>query len=754
MKFSRLLVHLIALTCIAGAPETIHAQQPTTQGEDVARVNTELVQTDVMVFSKDGSFIDGLKREQFQLLVDGKPHDISFFERIAAGSRNEEAQLAAARGAPTSRALTGPANGLSSGPVPLDRGRTVFFYLDDLHLSASSMYQARALLTRFIDHEMGQNDLAAITSATGQVGFLQQLTNDKVVLRAAVERLRPRLATVHDAEWPPMSEYQAVLVEQNNADVIGFFIDQLLKDNPGLPRQIAGDMVRTRASQALQQTASFTTASLSSLDGIVRSALPLPGRKILFLVSDGFYIDSNNSDARDRIRQITLAAARSGVMIYSVDARGLVVSPGDGEGLGRAAVDTTGRLQRASAGELSASQDGLNALAHDTGGRTVFNTNALSSAVTSALKETSVYYLVAWRPDNEEQRNERFKRVEVKIIDRPGLVVRLRHNMSNLAAIDSAVAAKSKAPKTIDDELREALRGLYPKAELPTSLALHFVNLPNIGTVLGASLHIKAGADAFTAVNGIQSAVIDIAGVVYDDQGRRSSSFRDQLNISATTPDVQVTPSDRFIYNYRASLKPGLYQVRVAARDQKTRRVGSAVEWIEMPDLATHQLALSSIIAGERVVSSKTQQTSAQVDDSLENETDPFGHVLLNVERRYSRTSRLRFLVFTYNGTNQDEPTATPPSLPSPPATTPAPETAKPSPDLAVQVQVLRDNEPVITTTLHKIQTAGIADMARVPYAADILLNNLPSGHYLLKVTVIDRIAKKSATQQLDFQVE
>src|SRR5258706_5744182 len=179
---------LFSAACWAcSAPGFAQEPPPSRQGPDVIRVNTALVQTDVMVFDKQGSFVDGLKRDQFVLKIDGKPRDISFFERIVAGSRNEEAQIAVARG--TSSAGVRPGD---RGPLPLDRGRTVFFFIDDLHLSPGSNKQTRTMLQRFVDREMGQNDEAAIASASGQIGFLQQLTNDKRVLKAATGRLSPR----------------------------------------------------------------------------------------------------------------------------------------------------------------------------------------------------------------------------------------------------------------------------------------------------------------------------------------------------------------------------------------------------------------------------------------------------------------------------------------------------------------------------------------------------------------------------------
>ena len=132
---------------------------------DVLRVYTELVQTDVMVFDKQGRFVDGLKKEDFELRIDGQPKPIDFFERITAGSANEESQLAAARGA-----ANRSADANTAAPVPLDRGRPIFFYLDDLHLDLASLKAGKKLISDFIDKQMGQNDEVAITSASGQIG--------------------------------------------------------------------------------------------------------------------------------------------------------------------------------------------------------------------------------------------------------------------------------------------------------------------------------------------------------------------------------------------------------------------------------------------------------------------------------------------------------------------------------------------------------------------------------------------------------
>ena len=63
-------------TCLVSFRAQAQNQKPSPSpppAEDVLRINTELVQTEVMVFDKGGKFVNGLSREQFELIVDGQP---------------------------------------------------------------------------------------------------------------------------------------------------------------------------------------------------------------------------------------------------------------------------------------------------------------------------------------------------------------------------------------------------------------------------------------------------------------------------------------------------------------------------------------------------------------------------------------------------------------------------------------------------------------------------------------------------------
>lgn len=713
----------IIVTAILSTPAALAQQpQPSERQDqpDVLRVTTELIQTDVMVFDRQGRFVDDLTREQFELRINGKLKTVEFFERITAGSLNEERQLAAARGAANGSSGAGP-----SGAAPLDRGRPVFFYVDDLHLDPSSINRTRKLITKFVDQEMGQNDETAIASTSGQIGFLQQLTDNKTVLRAAVARLNYRNRSVRDIERPTMSEYQALKVDNFDRNVTDYFVDETMKNNPGITRDSATMMVQSRARNLLMQAGRITTDSLVGLEGLVKSAKSIPGRKLIFFISDGFLLDSRNSDSMSRLQRITSLAAKSGVVIYSIDARGLVVSLDDPSS--PAPIDPTGRLQSSSMGELSATQDPLNALAHDTGGKAFFNSNALEPAVKRAMKETSTYYLLAWKPDAETRESKKFNRIEVKLIDRPGLTLQVRRGYFNTEPEPVAKTAKrnekesSPAANAPQQELVKVMSKTFPERQIPIALSLNYLNIADKGSMLSATMQVPREFFSFEPVNGKPTAVVDIAGTFFNAQGRPGASFGSRITV---TPPPDGRKEQDIAYGHPVFLTPGLYHVRVAARDEKSGRAGSAHGWIEIPDLSKGQLTLSSVLVGRRPASEPI--TTANGQELQES-------VGMSVNHRFSSGDFLRFLIFAYN-------------------TARAPIDAKP--DVAIQLQILRDEQPVVTTPLKRIAVDPSTDLARVPYAAEISLAGLPAGRYLLRVTAVDRLSKTTASQQARFEIE
>jgi VWFA-related protein len=569
---------------------TISAQtipQKPGQQDDVVRVNTELVQTDVMVFDKKGQFVDGLKAEQFALKIDNKPQPISFFERVASGSLREEKKAPANTGA----ALANP-----SAPA---RGRILIFYIDDLHLAPDSLARTHKALLEFINHGMAENDQVAITSSSGQIGFLQQFTDDKVALRSAVARLSYRTTANLAMDNPPMPEYIALKIREGDEQALTYYVLELQKQycyKAGgsvictMSPQAMRIMVRERAQEMVTMAAPDTDNTLILLEGLMRTAGQLPGRKLAFMISDGFYLNDRKTGARDRIKKITDAAGRAGVVIYTLDARGIISEsldvtnprPIDGEGL----------TVSSGIGEITASQDGLNALALDTGGRAFRNTNApMSQWVEKVLDETANYYLLAWRPDSEEQKRGKFNHLEVSIVGRPDLTVRLRGAYFKTAPLP-ILTMKNKPDKdptkAREDDMRLVIDAPVSQRQIPTNLELRLAQVPGVGTRVTATLQISREALTFDLNDGTRAADLDVGGIFYNDKGKPLTSFVGRLRILPIPENLSQSERSRAIYDFHAWLPAGLYQVRLGVRDLKSGKIGSAMQWITIPNLSGH----------------------------------------------------------------------------------------------------------------------------------------------------------------------
>ncbi|MFN2517067.1 MAG: VWA domain-containing protein [Pyrinomonadaceae bacterium] len=696
--------------------ETLQTKEP----DDVLRINTNLMQVQAVILDKQGRFVDNLKPDQFEVTVGGKPVAVSFLELVNAGSPNEEAQLATARGTPlpSGKNRRGRAEG---------RGRTIFFFVDDLHLTPESLVRTRQTLLRSIEDEVKPGDQVALVSPSGQIGFLQQLTDNKAVLRAALTRLRVArsVAVRDDSEQALMSPYQAQAIERNNPDMLAYFIAELRKRfRESLSAEAAEMMVRGRARRIAQQANAVTTNTLSTLSNLVRSAAPLPGRKLVFFLSDGFRID-DSPDELNWLRLITDGAARSNVVIYTVHTRGLtsglvdVTTPQD--------FDRTNRLT-SPIGELHATQEPLHTLAADTGGRALMNTNAFGEAIDKVLQETSRYYLLAWQMGQIEQRDAKYQRINIALRDRPDLKV-LTHGGFFAAPPQPSSGKRPGTEKEAaeavptDAGLLSALNSRYPIKSLPTSVSAGYMDSPQGDIVLISTMELDAEAlDLGTDGEG-RNAEVDIMGVVFDDRGKIVSNFKELLTVPPPAVTRKTERRQRLGYNHQCRLAPGLYLVKVASQERRSGRKGNAAQWVEIPDLRQGQFALGSLFIEEQLAGDPTVVSSGMSSPA---------QALPVAGGRLAQTSTLRLRTIIYNAQGN----------------------ASAPPDVVVQVQFLRDNRPVLSTPLGKVGVEGVEDLKRVPYGASVPLKTFPAGQYTLHVLAIDRVAKASSSQQITFVVE
>jgi VWFA-related protein len=567
-KMLPMLTGLLALSLSTFAQNSRPAK-PSPTPDEVIRVETNLAQTDVIVVDKKGQVVSGLKPSEFELRVDEKIQPIISFDEVISGTSIEE------KGVDTTRALNATAKASAAENAEQRRRPFIFFFVDDVHLSGDGFTRARSLLLDFLNNQMKPNDRVAIVSTSGQIGFLQQLTDNKSVLREAIARLAPR----YDPEAMPathviISEADANMVA-NHSDrgLFGYLVAATMREYQMSNPLNAIMMVKNRVNQINQQGKIAEYLTLIALENLIRSTAPLPGRKVVFFVSDGFVVDLKRSNGASIIQRVAERSAAVGAVVYALDTRANVfgaaadVSRNDYPDF---STSTTWR----SLVENKAPQEPLETLADQTGGRAYLNSNALADGVSDALAENASYYLLGWRPDGKQQAGR--SNIEVRVIGRRDLKVRTRRRYFDLSH-SPLTSAQTSATSSPENELKFALGSLYPRRDVATEVAA-VVTSARDGAALEVSMRIDGSMLAFESADGKQPAIVDVLGAAIDDRGV-CSTFKQRLDVPR-----DVAARDRFVQWKRVlPLPPGLYQVRVAVRDRKSGRVGSAMTWIEIP---------------------------------------------------------------------------------------------------------------------------------------------------------------------------
>lgn len=125
--------------------QPIAAQSQKKQAEETLRIRTELVQIDVAVKDQKGALVRDLKREDFEVLEDGKPQQVTQF---AIGSANLPTPYL------NSRRAGEPSPVATQAPAKLaPQGRYIVLAVDDFHLVAEDLFAVKHSLSQFIEND-------------------------------------------------------------------------------------------------------------------------------------------------------------------------------------------------------------------------------------------------------------------------------------------------------------------------------------------------------------------------------------------------------------------------------------------------------------------------------------------------------------------------------------------------------------------------------------------------------------------------
>jgi VWFA-related protein len=656
----------------------------------VIRVTVNLVQVDATVTDSKGVHVAELKPEDFEILEDGKPQKITHFSYVP-GAAGGASAVPASKPAPFHSlppAISSPAPALR----PEEVHRTIVLMADDLALTPEDIPRVRKAMRSFIDRHMQTTDLAAVMNTSGGMGAMQQLTNDKRQLYAAIDRIHYIPARSGQTWYVPVTQPTA---------------DHLLEQE------------RDRRLGAIRSPV-LSVGTLNALAFAIHGLWEMPGRKAIAFFSDGI------SQSPGGIVQL---ANRASVAIYTLDARGLVSFDATALDAGPAA----GGIKMAHAREAPyrASQTSLDQLARGTGGLFFHDENDLVQDLATALDDMRSYYVIGYQPDRKDFEKVRgqaqFHKTEVRVL-RAGLRVRSRNGFVGIP--DPPAVPDGPVRKSGKEELRKALSSPFHSNAFPVQLSAFYSAAmhkdPKTGkrpAVLRAMLAIDARGLKFNDTpDGKKQLDLDIEAEAYGADNEVVTSNDRTFHVAMAPDEAHETVSTGLLYAFEIEIAhPGPYQLRVAAWDANSERVGSASAFVEIPDWNRKRIALSSV----RLYDSDAKRNEELTRAGVIGAGSP-------VTRVFALGAVLRYDYTVYG-------TRTGPS-----------GKAK----LAVVVRLFRGPEQIYNGQPIPLAMKDGSSAETVPATGTVKLPaTLPPGDYALELSVYDELEKnpQSASQWVDF---
>lgn len=662
--------------------------------DDVVKINTNLVQVDAVV-TKDGKLVTNLTAGDFEIFEDGKRQTITTFAYIS--------NVPAATPRPPTKDAKSTGPGVPFTPVkPYEPHRTIAFVVDDFGLSAESMYQVKRQLRRFVTEQLQPNDLVAIIRTSGEMGALQQFTNDKRILMRAVDQLH----------W-------------NICSRIGVHVLPAHQDFDNGPPQCGWRSY---------------TLSLKALRFVVDAMGYLPGRKSLALLSDdqpyesqdqflaqpgvlkeaGIVKDDDLSipgndtiNYGSQLQKIAEKAIRSSVVIYSVDTQGLqYTGPTAADSFGISLSRNPQQIQDLMSTRsrlLVSRREGGQVIAKQTGGFQIRNSNHYG--LDQIMEDQSGYYLIGYRP-SDETFNRQFHHIKAKV-KRSGMSLRTRFGFMGVTEEE---AERAKRPST-QDLTNLALASPFTAQDIEVDMTSFFVDDTTGGALVRSFVYIDAKNLTFTPVNGNQQGSIELHGVVFGDNGAIAQQLKRGATLTLTQGQYQQAMANGIGLSFDMPVKrPGAYQARLAVRDRVTSRMGSAGQFVVVPDLKNKKPAVSGIILG-----------LPNEDKSVSNAGG----------RKFRQNDELYFAYNIYNAANESGQLR----------------------NLVMNAMLFRDGKNVYSGPDIPIAASDPKDVSRVFTNSRIKLTpDLEPGNYYLQVVITDKDAAKGkatpVVQWIDFEIE
>ena len=647
------------------------AMQAAGQGTYRLNLNANIVLTNVVVRDKKtGAVVKGLKASDFTIYEDKKPQKIISFDY----QNVDEAAVLAEKSTASGKASIADLleRNFAASPKELKDHRLIVIFFDLSSMQDEDIDRAVDAATKYVKTQMQPADLVALVSMSTALTMDQDFTSNKEALLRGLGRY-------------------------NGTDETGF-----ANGGTGSTSGTADD-ASSFASDDTEYNSLNTDRELLAIRTIAKSLERVDQRKSMLYFSGG--LTRNGIENQASLRAATNEAAKANMAIYSVDTRGLQALPPVGDASSGSLRGNSAYSGAAATAQLSSnfgSQETLDTLSMDTGGKAFFDSNDFAPAFQQVQHDTEAYYILGFRSTNQRQDGSyrhltvKLNREDVKLEFRPGYYA----------------GADFQHQKTEDREeaLTEQMRSDLPATDVAVYLqALYFMSgkglyfIPVDVIVPGSQIPFVKGGDR-------EKATLDFVGQVKDAQGIVVGNVRQTVKLAVdAAAEVQ---RKNIQYSTGFTLASGKYHLKFVVRENQTGNMGSFETDIQVPDLKKAPLKMSSVVvASQRTPNTDKHATSPLVRDGLQ--------WVPNVAHVFRQNQHLYFLYEVYDPAK-------------------AKDVKGSAVKLLTNIEFVSNGTKVYETPLVTVVALNDPERGAAVFQFDVPLAQLKPGTYICQVNVID----------------